>query len=91
MREKWGSKTIQKAQPDDWELQHQNLLIMGALGTAALAGTAYASFDDAFPMAAAAGSSGGGSCGSCSSCGGCGGGDGGGGGCGGGSGGCGGG
>ena len=88
MREQWGSKTIQKAQPDDWELQHQNLLIMGALGTAALAGTAYASFDDAFPMAAAAGSSGGGSCGSCSSCGGCGGGDGGGGGCGGGCGGC---
>ena len=89
MREKWAGKTITE-NPSTSELQHQNLMIMGALGTVALAGTAYASFADAFPAASVTGSSvGGGSCSGCG-CGGCGGGDGGsaGGGCGGGCGGC---
>lgn len=83
MREKWAGKRIKKS--SDEAVQHQNLLIFGALGMGALASTGFSSFDQAFPLASASGAASTG-CSSCSSCGSCGGGggDGGGGGCGGG-------
>ena len=83
MREKWAGKRIKKS--SDEAVQHQNLLIFGALGMGALASTGFSSFDQAFPLASASGAASTG-CSCCSSCGSCGGGggDGGGGGCGGG-------
>ncbi len=88
MREKWAGYSIKKS--SDEAVQHQNLLIFGALGMGALASTGFSSFDQAFPLASASGSASAGcsscssSCGSCGGGGGGGGGDGGGGGCGGG-------
>jgi uncharacterized protein (TIGR04222 family) len=77
MREKWAGKRIKKS--SDEAVQHQNLLIFGALGMGALASTGFSSFDQAFPLASASGAASTG-CSSCSSCGSCGGGGGGGGG-----------
>ena len=70
LREKWQGKTITTAALGDLQLQRQNLMIMGALGTGALAGSAYASFGDVFgwPSTSVGGGSNNGGCSSCSSC-----------------------